>query len=392
MEITFRHYLRWFFGTVVIICAGIILFNYKIDPFSIYHPVDYVRIGWRDSKSEAFSASTIMRLNKAFILKSNAERHAPIHEYLILGNSRSMCGIDPTNPLFQGKAFNGGMPGATMYEIFRYLQHANALHPIHHVILSLDYIMFNPERKVLVDFDEDRLAVTPEGKKNYLYYVHDLPSTLLSWDALKKSYENTSFGKKKEMGPPPNQIESLNAFQHSVVHEVEEIKSFKNKSPREGEMLQEYQKFLKYCSQNKIEVHVFISPIHVYNFLVPEFLNHNIFVEQWKREITRINQEEGLPVGSCIDFSGFNRYTSEPVEGMITEMKWYYESSHYKPMIGAQILEQLENKNLDPTFGRVITADNIEQVLEAIRTERKVYGEKNAADVERVQKWVLECP
>ena len=108
---------------------------------------------------------------------------------ICLGTSRAVVGIDPSHPGWSyTPVYNLGIIGANIYEMTRYLQHANALQPLKQVVVMLDFLSFNIYRENRSDFDEARLAVRYDGQKNPLFMVNnEIVASLVSVDTLFES-------------------------------------------------------------------------------------------------------------------------------------------------------------------------------------------------------------
>ncbi len=383
-------YLKVFFGTWIICCLVVAYLNYQIDPFAIYHPPESLRNGWL-AGDQNYLHTTFVRLHKAQLLSLNRREGKASSEILLLGNSRMMQGIDPGDAVFEGKAFNAGLSGATTYELYRYLQHAESLHPIRTVILGLDYIMFNPTRKTRLDFKEERLAVNEKGEANHWYSMSDLGETLFSFDTLLKSKVVASKMKavNEEGHADP---EAVKSFEKSVQQEFYEYREFKGKGIEEGGGYLHYQNILNFCEQNHIELLIFISPQHCYNVEVASELNQEENVENWKRELVQMNDAVEKNQGEkriqrFVDYSGYNSITTESVEGKLSGMKNYFESSHYRPSVGGVIIRDLLTGNRREAFGKELNGTNISKMIQVMREEKDHYRSMHPEMIERVKEW-----
>ena len=70
-------------------------------------------------------------------------------------------------------------------------------------------------------------------------------------------------------------------------------------------------------------------------------------------------------------FCGYNTITTEPFpeEDSQNQMRWYFESSHYRETVGDMILSRLFNldsPNVPEDFGLRLTPENVESQLTRI--------------------------
>ncbi|MGK7943200.1 MAG: hypothetical protein AB4058_01875, partial [Microcystaceae cyanobacterium] len=145
------------------------------------------------------------------------------------------------------------------------------------------------------------------------------------------------------------------------------------------ELLKEFQKIVDICQENKIELTVFISPSHAIQWESIAATERWDTFEKWKREIVKI-----YPVW---DFSGYNSVTTEPLsEDQLMEN--YTDSSHYTAKVGYLVIDRIMNDNestVPDDFGVLITQDNIEQQLNQVRLDRKIWQENHPQEVQLVK-------
>ena len=126
-------YLRWVVAGILAAMATVAGLNWIVDPFSI------------------FGAPTIPRFNAN---KPDYVDHLRLtHVYrvqriepdcILLGTSRTGRGLAPGHPALKNlRCYNLSLPAISMYEMRRYLQHAQAIRPQRLAILALDFRVFN---------------------------------------------------------------------------------------------------------------------------------------------------------------------------------------------------------------------------------------------------------
>lgn len=269
---------------------------------------------------------------------------------IIFGSSRAAA-IDPNDvkALTGVEIYNASMAGASFDQIYHYFEHA-----LHHqpdlklVIIGLDFCAFNQNNSFIADFRLNRL-------KNQEITWQDFNASLLSFDALKASLKTFK----------------ANFFPIAVVNPILEkgdlsylkstLKADYNNYKSDPKKIEMFKKIVEKCKELSIELKLFFYPVHaVYweaiyrSHLWPQF-------EDLKRQLSAI-----YPIW---DFSGFNCVTTHTTKEY-SENPFYFECSHFRPLIGKMIEEKIFNySNLPLNFGFYLTPFTIEQALDQMRKE-----------------------
>lgn len=163
--------------TFGLLSAGLVTASYLLDPFRLYR--------WTGSTQRETTVDLFwyMRLHKPYRMEKVAAGS------LVLGSSRAARLPPQALDSAAGPGYNASIPGATLYEVLRTLEHAMALSPIHTVVLGLDYGMFRPEsNRTLPGFSEARLRRLQDSPTRALARLRqralDLWNTLFSRGAL----------------------------------------------------------------------------------------------------------------------------------------------------------------------------------------------------------------
>lgn len=185
-EKTFNLY---FVGIFIAAIVGMTAFNYTVNAFGVF-PMKTIA-GYNDVR---FVENA--RIYKTFLVK---QRHI---DGLLLGSSRIEESMRPLPAAWPKlNTYNMAMPGASIHEMLRNLQHANAITPLRQVMIGLDFFMFSAYMEPVSDFSENYFAVDESGKrKSDLYVLRTYANILLSADALEKS-KNTIQDSKKHITP-----------------------------------------------------------------------------------------------------------------------------------------------------------------------------------------------
>jgi hypothetical protein len=88
------------------------------------------------------------------------------------------------------------------------------------------------------------------------------------------------------------------------------------------------------------------------------------------------------------DFSGYSSITTErlPPIGSRDEMRFYWDSSHFKSVVGDLVLDRIflterTGQPVPADFGLRLTAANVEEVLSIERRQQAEYREAAAEDL-----------
>ena len=156
-------------------------FNWWVDPYEVYHPVEY-------KSNKPVWMSKQIRLAKAYRLKKLKPQG------IVIGASSSQLGINPDHPGWEKDIYpryNLGLPGASLYESFRYFQHSHALNPPQQVLIGLDFVTFNIFFQLSDDFNESYLVVSRKGKRQD-HFLTNFGVTLFSLSAIKASQKKNT--------------------------------------------------------------------------------------------------------------------------------------------------------------------------------------------------------
>ncbi|MBF0220187.1 MAG: hypothetical protein HQL49_11780, partial [Gammaproteobacteria bacterium] len=85
--------------------------------------------------------------------------------------------------------------------------------------------------------------------------------------------------------------------------------------------------------------------------------------------------------------------TSEPVPAAgdkESEMRWHWESSHYKKELGDLVLDRIfdyhsADRKIPSDFGILLMPDNLEQHLAQIRADRERWRSTHSQDIAEIE-------
>jgi hypothetical protein len=127
-------------------------------------------------------------------------------------------------------------------------------------------------------------------------------------------------------------------------------------------------------------------------------------VEHAKRELVAYlaadaARHPGAPAFPLWDFSGYSSVTTEPLPdaGSRAEMRFYWDSSHFKERVGDWVLDRVLATVSTPDapppadFGVLLTPDSVEAALAGIRAARDAYRARHAGEVAQIEALVADA-
>ena len=371
-------YLKYFFG-----CSGFILFfvattNYLVDPFGIYtdgEPWDVIHsrpfIGQMPNSHKAHG----VELAQADIL--------------FLGTSRVAEALDPqSNALPKGRAYNLGLYGGDIYESWRFLQHASAIHCPSIVILGVDLGMFSPRSESSaenVDFSEGRLKVLSNGRSTPFYRWADALS-LVSFATFRCSLETLWPSK----GAPvdfkngfeanyPRTMDGLNLAGRVLAANQKWLTAERKSIAAMGAngrnlQMEPFDAIGSFCAQHHIRLIVFVLPVHsqMLDLLTSDWNRYG----NWMRILVDSLAKHRSLQWELWDFAGYNSISTEPFPGAsdtYSSMHYYWENSHFQKIVGDMVLSRIFQDKGPPGFGRRVKPETVEADIARLKSEKKAW-------------------
>lgn len=402
MMITPTRFIACLLGTVLslsVICAAATLL---MDPRGLFGLVSIEGI---NSKKFSFFQ------REHFIKPYQVIQFQP--DTLLLGNSIANSAFDLHHPaLANAHVYSYGIAGAGMYTNWLTLLHIQDQLP-HTVVLFLDYSAFFAENKSqskqVIDQSDlpRRLRYHSDGSINHrrpLQVINDYFTALLSWDAIADCLEtwrrqnedgwhlqsDGSWGGGSSQTGKPQRKRFLyvekEIFLKPLAAQRRDLPFFQ---AADGEnTLAYYEAILNLLQQHNVNTILVIPPAHarLYEAL---FVQHQWAAYQiWKRQLVAINERLAASTGHTPfrlwDFSGYNPYTTEsvpPLNDKQTRMQWFYDSVHFKPALGSNILETLFNPHASPSIGLLLTSATVESQLTRMEQGHLDYASTHPEDV-----------
>lgn len=335
--------------------------NYLIDPYGLYKT---------DIFKKKPEQSAKIRLIK--VLKTKQIKPVSIS----LGTSRTEFGYDPTHEYFNKPSYNLATSGSSMYENLLNFKYALKQGNLKKVLLVVDYRMFNnPTQNSINDFE------TYFDDKN-------IYSFLLSIDVLKDSFKtvlNQKDGNQYlENGQREHNYNWKNILKnggHLETMKKDESKYYKGYPTNytykdtKKESFPDFEEIIKLSYENNIKLDIIFGPSHIRQW---EALNYYLGYDKWLKwkkdilvSVNKIAKQYNKKQFRIMDFSVYHPLTAENVPtDKNTQMKYHWESSHYKNELGLIVLNRLIGNSEYADFGIELNLRNIDNHLEQQKINR----------------------
>ena len=407
-----KTYLTLFLALTLFGFCGVSAFNYIVDPYRFFNSPD--RPGINEYRQRFFLGQYV---SKPYALAEQAP------DSVILGVSRAGSSLATDHPGWKGAhVYNYAMAGSTAYLLWRNYQHVKASGDLKNVLLTLDFYMFNVHKEQrptdgYVATYEERLAVTPEFKKNRGYPIRLFQDTLTSLISFEMLYEswNTVLAQSKiskgelykstltssgfwTIDPPPNQTQRW-LFRHvekqymTITWFPQPDKKFALFREDGSSNLVYLQRILADAYRDGINVKIAFMPFHARLAEAMRAVNLWDDFETWKRDVVQLIEDEAVRAGRSAypiwDFTGYNTINTEPVlsaKDKTTRMRWHLDFTHVTRATGdlmQNIVLGTDGERYDD-FGQKVNSGNIDSYIERTRQDRERYIENHPKDLQEV--------
>ena len=367
----YRNWINKLFLIVFGSLLSIILTNFVIDPYAIFH---------RDPNSAVAPNERYIKMN---FLEQNEKKY----QGFLIGSSR----IGTTEPQYleqyikDARFYNLTVAAGTLGDfniLVKRLLHSQA--HVKYIYLQIDIFdnllnYTHPQSALLLKMkpEDNNIEQKIQFYRDYLLsYPSKTLWTQLEKDSnLKNQYARFDFfqsgcwyqdSKERELYKNANlYVKKEQSFykKEKIITDQEVV--FRN--------LAALNSIVNICKQNNIKLILFVTP-HNVNML--KSINYSDYLDFLKR-LTLISD--------YWDFSGFNTITMEN--------KNYYEYSHYRPYVGNLIAAKIFHDrmaNIPSDFGVKITSQNIESHLANLRIQREKYRATHPKDIAEIEVFTKE--
>lgn len=415
-------YARTTVLVVVVLVFAVGTINFVIDPFGMNNVI--LAQGLNTFKPATY---TRVRLFKAY----EVARVRP--QSLILGTSRSHIGFRCSHEAWahmDAPCYNLAFDGATAREIYWYLRHAYAVRPLKHVLLGLEPYHLAPSLSTTrPDFDPLVLH-NPDGDLLPRWFTGNL-RILTSVDTLKASFE--TLAAQSTPGPtwfaPDGQrlgevffrqidgkFKQLNprgyfhmTDEREVGYQTDWMVAARHKRPvlrpeprlDPDEISRAYVKrIVAFCRRHQIDLRIILTPAHAHQLEIMAATGSWEEVERKKRDLVRLVEDENLrypdqPATPVFDFSGYSFVTEDeiPAPGSQAELRYYWDSSHFKQIVGDYVLDRVysiadASRTVPPGFGVILNVTTMDAYLASERLRQEDYRRRFPADIAMLRQLV----
>ena len=377
-------------------------FNWWVDPYGVYHPKEY------KAKSPIWMSKQL-RLAKAY----RVQQLKPLG--IVIGASTSQLGIDPSHLGWDKKVvprYNLSLPGANIYESFRYFQHAHAFNSPKQILIGLDFVSFNTFAPLSDDFNEEHMVVSRDGN-NQDNKLLNFGLTLFSLSAIKASqkkliyreagthlYNGTEFSDENKIELRNNRLAIMGSAKNYVSRLLFPPPTHRfclDDGVEKNSSFQLLMDILETSKKEGADVRLFIQPPHAYLLEVFKIMEVMDDYNKWHYKlitlVESVNQKYPESTQYPLwNFGGYNSVTTEKVpsrENPNQNMLWYYDVAHFNKSLGDMIQDRIFNFNSNgkitpEDFGTQVSAENFVRYKRSQDVKQTKYALINKKDIKEL--------
>lgn len=359
---------------LVLIMGSIGAFNFFVDPLLLFH-------------HKGAGSDTLSRIEQFH----NMRLYKPLHvnekkpDAIIIGTSRSGT-IRTRHPAWQGlEAYNLSMPGMTIYELSRSVQHAQANQPLQKLMIGLDYsAIISPEPLYRSGFEPARMAqvgasrhaITLIGQR-----LRDLQTVLFSYEILGESalaVTQTNPGiRQYHLDGSWEALSNRLTGRGGYIYVARNTVQARSKTTLDNRPnLATLRHLLDFCYRNNIETRLFFTPVHSFMLdlwfrMSPETLwrdTHRQIIEMNADLAARYNREPFAIWG----FANEEQAVSEPI--YLTrqiDQAWFNDGVHFRAKMAEAVMDALWGPSA--AFGRRLTTSTVDEYLDTVDSLRQAF-------------------
>jgi hypothetical protein len=318
------------------------LFNYRIDPYGLYR-FDQADSHWLSRIDQFFH----LRLTKPWY---NVERKP---DAVVVGTSRSAT-IEPRSSAWKDhEGFNLSVPGMRIYELLRFVQHANSVRPLEKLVIGLDFVMMVlPGPVARSGFEEARMAHTASDLYSPPFMVRrikDIGDTLFSLTGFTRSlsaYSGTAkvdrvYRKDGTWESLPTNLTGQRGVTF-IGHEI--VSSFSKQELNLDHNMDVLADVLRYAHRHDIDVRLVVTPVHVFVIDLWWRVGYSELWREFHQRLAAVNaavaEEMGRPPFPLLAFNHLAGVVDEPIHSAKdSENSVFSDGVHFRPRLGNEIME-----------------------------------------------------
>jgi hypothetical protein len=384
-EPRFKRYVMRFLAWLAFGLAAVVVFGVLTDPYAFSWPHRHLDPAFRENDLE-------VRMNILSQLQPDV---------LLLGNSRAQHGLDPHNAVFgDQRVFNGAIVGGNPRDFAPLVASAERNRPLKMIVMGIDFNMLyagegrrNPSENLL--------------RRSGPFAVLARIRAVLSVDALWEScveilryFRGTDHLLDKDgrlLEPLYQRDVAARGGTLAAVRQRDAVALYEMKKSPSGSFVQDLSSILDTACANGTRVILFSSPMHARHLEAIEQAGRwNEFVA-WKRSVLDLVESKPACNIQLWDFARHSKVTEEPVPDF-GPMKYYWESSHYRKIVGDAVLAATVGGQSDPRawqaefgndfggdFGERLTAANFSESMQREEAARVAWRSGNPAILSDVE-------
>ena len=344
------HRKKWiylFFVLAFFILLGTVLINYKIDSYRIFHNT-YTNL-YREPNQNYIKMNFLLHHKERF------------HSF-IFGSSR-VGKLNPkhiNNETYYNMTYSEGLPLEHLENIKLLLKSGIS---IKNLLIGLDDFSYklDPYAHLTQPMRLPHYKTDMNDMNSFQFYSYYLLRKPSSRDISKHSshsHKKTYDFDIYHTGVPivPQKIDDfIESHKEEHIHDKKFLLPRTYVGDRMSKTLEEIQEIIEIAKKHNIHCTFFINPIQKTSYLA---LNQNSF-QTFKYNLAKLT--------NFYDFSGLNTIT--------TNNYYFYETSHYRTIVGDLILDRLLelSSKVPDDFGILVTQKNIKKHLENLELQAKMY-------------------
>tara|TARA_B110000879_G_C11162138_1_gene509569 strand:+ start:150 stop:1028 length:879 start_codon:yes stop_codon:yes gene_type:complete len=285
-----------------------------------------------------------------------------------------------------------------MYEMSRFIEHANANEHLNKLMIGLDFEAFiSPVPRVQSGFNERRLARTTDDltRPPYVWQIGvDAAQTLLSLPSLALSL-SAVFGTAKVPriyygdGTWKSNATQLRARGAFVYVGKTTIFDRRNESMELDVNFEILSDTLRFAHRQGIETRLFITPEHIFMIDLWERLGFGDLWREFHRRLVAVNNTVAIEMGAnpfpIFVFNAVSGVVDEPVYMAKNAGKsWFEDGAHFRKRLGDKIMEATWTDR--DAFGARLDDHSVEAYLVDVEKIRHNFLASNAELTARLRR------
>lgn len=390
-----KNYLLMLIATIAVPTSLLIAGSFVLDPFAIYPSVI------ETSQQRSVDLFWNLRLHKPHRVRQEAAEH------LIMGSSRSGRLTPRYLASDNEPSYNASVPGATLHEMLRHIEHAQATQPLKTLFIGLDYYMFRDDKPLFMPgFEESRLLKLDPSWLDQARYrwrrLLDAWTTLYSRSALTADLRSV-FGEQPSQrtfyqdGTWRVQVGDLGGHWVYAILAKQKIEEFSELSRHLDYRVLE--RILDFCAAHDIELSILISPLHAHQMKLIDMLDAWPDYLQYQRDIVELVEQYKSLTEKPLRVLALEH--SEPLvyEPISNDARWFLDGIHYTKETGGELLacfrehflERASARRCDDDFlPQQLESQTVDDYLRGVSDKMQAYPQRRPDDYARLQKQLLK--